>query len=67
MFAKFGIGCLLALVLQNGHPTVASSYPQKAASPKLTPHRISLANGKTFSLNLPENYQIRVAAQGGVA
>ena len=31
---------------------------------KLVPHRISLANGKAFSLNLPEDYGISVAAQG---
>ena len=31
---------------------------------KLTPHRIALANGKTFNLNLPDDVQIRVAAQG---
>jgi glucose/arabinose dehydrogenase len=31
---------------------------------KLTPHRISLANGKSFDLNLPESMAIRVAAQG---
>jgi glucose/arabinose dehydrogenase len=30
----------------------------------LTPHRISLANGKSFALNLPEAYSISVAAQG---
>src|SRR5215216_3654433 len=35
-----------------------------AAIPKLTPHRISLANGKTFELNLPEGFEISVAAQG---
>jgi glucose/arabinose dehydrogenase len=35
-----------------------------AAVPKLTPHRISLANGKSFELNLPEGYEISVAAQG---
>ena len=28
------------------------------------PHRISLANGKTFDLNLPEGFEIKVAAQG---
>ncbi len=53
--ARVGILCLLALALQ---------YPVATASPPLAPHRINLANGKTFSLNLPENYQIRVAAQG---
>ena len=31
---------------------------------KLTPHRITLANGKSFELNLPEGYAIAVAAQG---
>ena len=28
------------------------------------PHRISLANGKSFDLNLPEGFAISVAAQG---
>jgi glucose/arabinose dehydrogenase len=31
---------------------------------KLTPHNISLANGKSFDLNLPGGYEINVAAQG---
>lgn len=31
---------------------------------KLTSHAISLRNGKKFSLNLPQGYEIRVAAQG---
>ncbi len=35
-----------------------------AAAPKLIPHRISLANGKSFELNLPEGFEISVAAQG---
>mgnify|MGYP003577847621 CR=1 FL=1 len=30
----------------------------------LNPHRISLANGKSFNLNLPEGFDIAVAAQG---
>lgn len=34
------------------------------ATPKLTPHRITLANGKTYDLNLPAGYEINVAAQG---
>src|SRR6185503_9782228 len=34
------------------------------AAQKLTPHPISLANGKSFELNLPEGYEISVAAQG---
>lgn len=31
---------------------------------KLIPHRISLANGRSFDLNLPEGFAISVAAQG---
>lgn len=31
---------------------------------RLTPHHITLANGKSFDLNLPEGYAISVAAQG---
>ncbi|HEY0544987.1 MAG TPA: hypothetical protein VGC91_06285 [Pyrinomonadaceae bacterium] len=42
--------------------TLASSAVAQAI--KLTPHRISLKNGKTFSLNLPQDYEIRVAAEG---
>ncbi|MDQ4121048.1 MAG: glucose/sorbosone dehydrogenase [Acidobacteriota bacterium] len=35
-----------------------------AAQIKLTPHKITLKNGKTFDLNLPENYEITPAAEG---
>src|ERR1044072_7025258 len=31
---------------------------------KLAPHHITLASGKSFDLNLPEGYEINVAAQG---
>jgi len=31
---------------------------------KLTPHSIRLSNDKSFNLNLPENFEIAVAAQG---
>lgn len=34
------------------------------AQVKLTPHKISLKNGKSFNLNLPENYEIIPAAEG---
>ncbi|HLM25177.1 MAG TPA: hypothetical protein VK274_08980 [Pyrinomonadaceae bacterium] len=37
---------------------------QITAAPKLTPHHISLANGKSFELNLPEGFEISIAAQG---
>lgn len=35
-----------------------------AEQPKLVPHPIHLKNGKQFSLNLPENYEIIPAAEG---
>ena len=35
-----------------------------ALTPRLVPHRISLAKGKSFVLNLPEGFDITVAAQG---
>ena len=38
--------------------------PITVAAPKLTPHRITLANGKSFNLNLPEGFEISIAAQG---
>jgi len=31
---------------------------------KLTPHPVSLSSGKSFTLNLPEGFEISVAAQG---
>ena len=37
---------------------------QSNAQLKLTPHRISLTNGKSFNLNLPEGFEIAVAVQG---
>ncbi len=34
------------------------------AQPKLVPHKVMLKSGKSFSLNLPENYEIIPAAEG---
>jgi glucose/arabinose dehydrogenase len=34
------------------------------AAQRLTPHHITLANGKSFDLNLPDGYEISVAAEG---
>jgi glucose/arabinose dehydrogenase len=47
----------LALLLTGFFHTVA-------AVPRLTPHHITLANGKSFELNLPEGFEISVAVQG---
>ena len=48
--------CLLAVIL--------TSHLQSLASVPLTPHRISLSSGRTFGLNLPANFEIKVAAEG---
>ncbi len=37
---------------------------QATATARLAPHHISLANGRSFDLNLPEGYEISIAAQG---
>src|SRR5438105_10691919 len=36
----------------------------KREASKLKPHRISLAGGRSFDLNLPEGYAVKVVAQG---
>lgn len=43
---------------------IERSSVKRVSGPKLVPHRISLANGKSFDLNLPEGFDIGVAAQG---
>src|SRR5256714_843266 len=37
---------------------------QGARPLKLTPHRVSLSGGRSFSLNLPEGFAVSVAAEG---
>ena len=53
LIARFALVALLTIFIHAG-----------AAAQKLVPHQISLANGKTFDLNLPADYEIKVAAQG---
>jgi glucose/arabinose dehydrogenase len=50
-----GVGVLVAL---------ATLPRARAAEGKLTPHPITLANGKKFNLLLPPEFKITVAAQG---
>jgi glucose/arabinose dehydrogenase len=50
---------VLILVFISISGTAQTSQPLK-----LVPHTITLANGKTFSLNLPEGFDISVAAEG---
>jgi glucose/arabinose dehydrogenase len=39
-------------------------FTTNVAAQRLNPHRITLANGKSFALNLPDGYGISIAAQG---
>ncbi len=57
------VGVLTGLVLMQlrSKPLIATTAPQ---SNTLTPHQIVLADGKTFTLSLPKDFQIRIAAQG---
>ncbi|HXB22470.1 MAG TPA: hypothetical protein VNV88_13875 [Candidatus Solibacter sp.] len=43
---------------------VSSAYSQTPGRLKLLPHTITLSNGKSFSLNIPEGFDISVAAEG---
>lgn len=52
---------IIALLVSS---VIASDAVAKARGLKLIPNRISLANGKSFTLNLPEGFGISVAAQG---
>ena len=53
LFARIALLTFFAIVFQT---TVSAQ--------RLTPHHISLANGKSFELNLPNGYEISVAVQG---
>lgn len=50
------------VALSGGH--IALAGPPPKLGPKLVPHHITLANGKSFDLNLPAGFGISVAAQG---
>jgi glucose/arabinose dehydrogenase len=55
---------LVVLLWLAVNPDTHVAAQTKARGLKLVPHRISLANGKAFDLNLPEEFGISVAAQG---
>src|SRR4029079_12125607 len=55
------IGCRFLLIILF---SLLSTTLSNAAPLKLTPHRINLGNGKSFNLNLPEEFEITPAVQG---
>ncbi|MDX6692910.1 MAG: hypothetical protein QOF02_513 [Blastocatellia bacterium] len=58
---KFALIIALALFVVF---SARASLAQQRRGPKLTPHRVALSGGRTFDLNLPEEFAISVAAQG---
>ena len=78
MFAGLTVACVLvfsrSLLKQSGVPTPPPEFKltqpivaNSAAADrplKLTPHRISLSKKRTISLNLPDDFNVTVAAQG---
>ena len=54
------INSIVLLFLVQGSMLIA--FAQSAA--RLVPHKITLANGKSYTLNLAEGYEINVAAEG---
>jgi glucose/arabinose dehydrogenase len=60
------LGLFLVLVFGVWSSVVGQSTTTQNQRPKskLIPHHIALANGKSFDLNLPEGYEISIAAQG---
>jgi glucose/arabinose dehydrogenase len=53
--------CILWFNFPGGNKSELFSHPPVA---RLTPHHIKLANGQSFDLNLPEAFEISVAAEG---
>jgi glucose/arabinose dehydrogenase len=62
MQRKVNIAVILLLACVPGSAGVSAQT--KSHGPKLVPQPVSLANGKSFSLNLPAGFAISVAAQG---
>jgi glucose/arabinose dehydrogenase len=56
------IAIVTVLLFLKGDPIAAS--PTSLSKSKLVPQRISLANGKSFNLNIPQGFAINVAAEG---
>jgi len=55
---------VIAFILLSLIPARLPGVQRAATDPRLLPHRIALANGRSFNLSLPEGFAIRVAAQG---
>jgi glucose/arabinose dehydrogenase len=59
MNVRYALACRVFTIITLSLLSVSAS-----AAIKLTPHRISLASGRWFNLNLPENFEITPAVEG---
>ena len=59
--AKNSVACRLIVIALL---SISFANFSHATPLKLTPHRINLANGKSFTLNLPEEFEVIPAVQG---
>jgi glucose/arabinose dehydrogenase len=58
------LGLLSLSFLERNEIKLTNEPLPNSPSIKLTPHHIKLANGQSFDLNLPEDFDISIAAEG---
>lgn len=65
---RASLACVALLLVPVVHARAQRRPPRAAPpaerGPALKPQRVSLADGRTFNLNLPEGYRLSVAAEG---
>jgi glucose/arabinose dehydrogenase len=67
-FGRASLACVALLLVPTVHTQAQRRRervtPQGERAPVLKPQRVSLADGRTFNLNLPEGFRLSVAAEG---
>ena len=65
---RAALACAALLLVASAHAQAQRRRervaPRAEPAPVLKPQRVSLADGRTFSLNLPEGFRLSVAAEG---
>ncbi|HET6892600.1 MAG TPA: PQQ-dependent sugar dehydrogenase [Pyrinomonadaceae bacterium] len=56
--------CTFVFSMHSTGQDINRAFQSDRSSLRLIPHRISLSNGRSFDLNLPEDFEITVAVQG---
>ncbi|HEX8290428.1 MAG TPA: hypothetical protein VF570_01655 [Pyrinomonadaceae bacterium] len=67
-FASASLACAALLLVPSAYARAQRARvgvpPRAESRPALKAHRVSLAGGRTYSLNLPEGFRLSVAAEG---